>query len=176
MRVKITTDPQDELLTEVDQNNKVIGHIKRRVAHKSPNKFYRTISVFVKNNKNEFLWQKRSQTKDTYPNCWDYSVGGHVDFGKSYRQTAIRELKEELGIITTTKKLKFIGKVLVRLPKSNEFFYVFEYSLKLQDKVKIEKDEVSKIMWASIESIKKSIKYKELLWYPRPIQIIKALF
>lgn len=171
-----TTDPQYELLTQVDKQNKVIGPIKRGVAHNTPGIFYRTIYILVKNLKNEFLIQKRSSTKDLFPNCWDISVGGHVDFGDSYLETAARELQEELGITSKEVDLKFKGKVLVKLPKSNEYFYVYEYILKPNQKIITEKNEIRDTTWMTIENIKKTMADKSLLWYTRPEQIISALY
>ncbi len=171
-----TTDPQEELLTEVDKDNHILGSISRKVAHKSPDKIYRTIFILVKNNKGKILFQKRSATKDLYPNCWDLSVGGHVNFGKSYNKTAVRELGEELGISAQEEELKFVGQVLVKLPESNEFFHVFEYILKKDDQINTAKDEISETKWMTIDEVKESMKEKTLKWYERPIQIIEALY
>jgi isopentenyldiphosphate isomerase len=171
-----TTDPQDELLTEVDKNNIVIGSIKRKLAHNNPDIFYRTIYVIVKNEEDKVLIQKRSKTKDLYPNCWDLSVGGHVNFGDGYVKTAVRELDEELHLKVFEKDLNFLGEVLVKLPKSNEYFHVFGYSLKNNHKINTKKEEIENIKYMTIEEIKQSMKSKSLKWYPRPIQIIEALF
>ena len=171
-----TTDPQNELLIEVNSKNEIIGSIPRGIAHKSPEKFYRTIYVVVKNDKDEILFQKRSSTKDLFPDCWDLSVGGHVDFGKGYIETAVRELREELDFIVTEEELKFLGEVLVKLPSSNEFFNVFEYNLKSTDKVDILEDEVSETVWMTMTQVKESMKEGTLKWYPRPLQVVKALF
>ena len=171
-----TTDPQEELLTKVDSNNKVTGSIPRGLAHKSPDTIYRTIFVVVKDNRGKILLQKRSSSKDLYPDCWDLSVGGHVNYGKSYVETAVKELEEELSIKTNAKELNFIGEVLVKLPSSNEFFNVFEYSLKATDKIRLEANEVSNTKWMSIEEVKASIQQQKLKWYPRPVQVIEALY
>lgn len=36
--------------------------------------------------------------KDTSPGLWNSSCSGHVDAGEDYDATAVRELKEELGL------------------------------------------------------------------------------
>lgn len=171
-----TTDPQDELLTEVDQNNNVIGPIARKIAHNAPQKFYRTIAVLVFNDQNQVLLQQRSATKDLYPNCWDLSVGGHVDFGQTYEETATKELGEELGVKVTSADLKNRGEVLVKLPNSNEFFNVFEYKLKADDKLTLEEKEVSSIKWMSLKEIIDSINNQTIEWYPRPLQILTKFY
>jgi len=176
MANKSTTDPQNESLIEVDSDNKVIGPIPRGIAHKSPEKYYRTIFIIVKDEKDKVLLQKRSSSKDLYPNCWDLSVGGHVNYGETYTEAAIKELREELGIVTNVKGLRFIGEVLVRLPSSNEFFHVFEYELKSVDEITLNADEVDSTMWMSIEQVKESMQQQELKWYPRPLQVIEALY
>lgn len=172
----MTTDLQDELLTQVDKENIVVGPIPRGVAHASKDVYYRTIYVLVKNEQNEILLQKRSATKDLYPNCWDLSVGGHVVYGDSYEETALRELREELGITANLKDTVKKGEVLVSLPNSNEYFYVYEYQLKASDEIQLASAEIAETKWLGIEKIKKSIEDKSLLWYPRPIQVIKSLY
>ncbi|MFH1561371.1 MAG: NUDIX domain-containing protein [Patescibacteria group bacterium] len=171
-----TTDPQEELLTEVDVNDVVIGPISRKVAHQSPDKIYRTIYVIVKNQNDEVLIHQRSSGKDLYPNCWDLSVGGHVGWNQSYPETAAREIKEELGIAVSENQLKLVGKLLVKLPRSNELFQVFEYRLKPSDKIKIASQEINQTKWLTTEEIKESIRKKQLAWYPRPIQVIQSLY
>jgi isopentenyldiphosphate isomerase len=171
-----TTDPQDEQLIQVDERNKIVGPVSRGVAHDTIGIFYRTIYVLVKNDKDEVLIQKRSSTKDLFPNCWDISVGGHVKFGKSYVETAVREMYEELGIQAKETDLILKGEVLVKLSKSNEFFNVFEYKLKPNQSITIEDNEISNISWLTIESIKKSMSDKSLVWYARPEQVISALY
>lgn len=51
--------------------------------------------VWIINDKNELLLQKRSATKKTHPNCWDISGAGHIKAGKTISDGAIRELKED---------------------------------------------------------------------------------
>lgn len=48
--------------------------------------------------------------------------------------------------------------------------------LKPTDEIKLEATEISQTKWLTIDEIKKSMKDKNLKWYPRPIQIIKAIY
>ena len=169
-----TTDPQDELLTQVDKHNKVIGPIARGEAH-SGGFYYRTIYVLVKNSHGRILLQQRSSTKDLYPSCWDLSVGGHVSYGDSYLNTAIRELREELGLSARPQDLTFLKEILVTLPSSFEFFHVFEYHLKPTDKLILATEEVSNTRWVKIQELINWIKISPSDWYPRPLQILSNL-
>ena len=134
----MTTDKQNELLIEVDENNDIVGPITRGEAHNGSNRIYRTIFILLKNKDNRFLIQKRSGTKDLFPNCWDLNVGGHVLWKDEYLTSAIRELEEELGIKAKDDEMKFLAEVPVSLPSSREIFHVFEYNLKESDKIKLE--------------------------------------
>lgn len=151
----MTTDLQSELLTLVDKDNNVIGSIERGMAH-SQGVYYRTIFVLVINERKEELIQKRSATKDLYPNCWDLSVGGHVIYGDSYEETATREIEEELGIKADPSDLQYKGEVLVKLPSSNEYFHVFEYKLKSTDLIQPAGEEISQIKWLGMDGIKRA--------------------
>lgn len=88
---------QDELLYEVDQNDGVIGPRSRREIH-NMNLLHRAVHILVLNPMGQLYVQKRAPTKDRNPDLWDTSAAGHVDFGETYEEAAIRELEEELGI------------------------------------------------------------------------------
>jgi isopentenyldiphosphate isomerase len=172
----LTTDPQAELLTQVDENNQVIGSIPRGEAHERPGVFYRTIYVLVINASDEVLIHKRSATKDLYPNRWDLSAGGHVNYQDSYAETAVRELWEELGLVVSEADLRSMGEVLVKLPASGEFFNVFEYHLKPGEEISPAEEEIQETRWMTVDDIKKSMDDGGLLWYERPTQTIRALY
>lgn len=58
----------------------------------------------------EILLQKRSFHKDSYPGCLDISSAGHIPAGDEVVDSAIREMKEELGITIMPEQLHFCGK------------------------------------------------------------------
>jgi isopentenyl-diphosphate delta-isomerase type 1 len=117
-----TTDNQDEIFDVVDENDNVIGQATREECNSNPNIIHRAVFVLVHNSKNQILWQKRSYRKDTAPGKWVTSVSGHVDSGEDYRDAAIRETKEELGIDVD---VEFLGKFLYQYQKENEYSSIF---------------------------------------------------
>ena len=106
IRIVNTLQPQTiyasdplELLATVDHNDQPLNPIDRATIHRE-NLLHRAVHIFILNRHGELLLQKRSYRKDKFPRCWDSSAAGHVNAGESYRNCAMRELKEELGITT----------------------------------------------------------------------------
>lgn len=77
-----------EYIDIFDENNNPIGEKKekrkkkKQQAHEDGN-FHRTAHVWIINDKNELLLQKRSASKKSHPNCWDISGAGHIRAGES---------------------------------------------------------------------------------------------
>ncbi len=80
-----------------EQGNKTGEIIERNEAHKK-GICHRVIQVWFINSKKELLLQKRSANKESCPNMWCVSVGGHIESNEDERQTIIREVSEELGL------------------------------------------------------------------------------
>lgn len=87
-----------ELFDLVDDDDRVIGSAPRAACHGNPALVHRAVHVLVVNRAGALLLQKRSAHKDIQPGKWDTSVGGHLAPGESYRQAAVREMAEELGL------------------------------------------------------------------------------
>lgn len=99
----------EEILDIIDEEDHVVGSAPFSEVHKN-NHLHRIIHVFVVNSKGEILLQLRSHNKPTYQGYWTMSIGGHVSSGEDYIDAAIREGKEELGLVIDTKDLEFLGK------------------------------------------------------------------
>ena len=87
-----------EFFDIVDENDKVIGNISENMQNTVKPAQLRFINIIITNNDDKIIVPKRSATKRLFPNCYDFSVGGHVNSGEDYEEAAYRELKEELGI------------------------------------------------------------------------------
>jgi len=139
-----------EIFYQVDEDDQIIGSVPRNKAHENNKIIHRSVYIIVHNNKGEFLFQKRSTDKDTYPDHWALGVAGHVTFGESYRQSAIRELEEEIGQNT---KVGYLGKILLKTPIETEYCALFETTLGNTD-IKYQKEEISDIAWVEPHEIK----------------------
>ena len=88
-----------ELFDVVDEEDNVVRQEVRDVVHRQ-DLLHRAIHVFVFNKRKELFLQKRSRLKDKHPGMWDSSAAGHLNAGEGYQDTAVRELEEELGIVS----------------------------------------------------------------------------
>lgn len=148
-----------EYIDIYDENNNSIGIKKEKnQAHEDGN-FHRTAHVWIINDKNELLLQKRSATKKSHPNCWDISGAGHIRAGESVIDGAIRELKEELGVEAKEKDLQYIATIKsTKNPKNMEFQYV--YLLKCNEKIEeyiFEDNEVAEVKYVYFEELEKMV-------------------
>ena len=151
-----------EYIDIVDENDNPIGEIKeKQQAHEDGN-FHRTAHVWIINDNNELLLQKRSASKKSHPNCWDISGAGHIRAEETVTEGAIRELKEELGVEATEKDLDYIATIKsTKNPKNMEFGYVYllRCNKKIADYI-FEDEEVSEVKYVYYEELEKMVENK----------------
>jgi 16S rRNA (adenine1518-N6/adenine1519-N6)-dimethyltransferase len=114
----------DELFDVVDEENRTVRQASRRDVHAS-DWLHRAVHIFVLNGKGEIFLQLRSHLKDKKPGKWDSSAAGHLDAGEDYLSCAVRELKEELGIVMTPERLTHAGSVRACRGTGWEFVELF---------------------------------------------------
>lgn len=81
----------------VDERNVEVGAVPRQEM-RSNRLPHRATFILVFDSRQRLLVQKRTETKDLYPGCYDLAAGGVVVEGESYDASAAREAEEELGI------------------------------------------------------------------------------
>jgi hypothetical protein len=70
--------------------------------------WHRSVCVWVVDTARQLvLIQQRSEHKDTYPNCWDVSVAGHLTGDDGSLMTAARETEEEIGLKVSALRVLF---------------------------------------------------------------------
>jgi len=88
----------EEIFDVVNERDQVVGQLPRRIVHADGHK-HRAVHVLVFNSRGQVFLQKRSMSKDTFPGAWDSSSSGHLDRGEEYDACAIREVREEIGLV-----------------------------------------------------------------------------
>ena len=108
----------------------------------------------------QLLLQKRAAHKESYPGCYDISSAGHIPAGVDYKPSAIRELKEELGIDADESGLIFCGdrdivkdecfdgKPFHDRQHSRVFFMWLDVP---EDGFSVDKNEVESVCWMDFE-------------------------
>lgn len=94
-------------LNIVDEKENIVGEDTRDNIHKQ-GFLHREIHVWFYTSKGEIIFQHRAKDKDTYPDLLDATVGGHVEIGDNYENTALKEIEEETGVKATKNNLTFI--------------------------------------------------------------------
>jgi isopentenyldiphosphate isomerase len=97
----------EDFLDLVDEKGNIIGHEERKIVHKK-GLLHREVHIWLYTPKGELVFQMRSPTKETYPNLLDASIGGHVDTGEEWLESAVKEAREEAGLIVKPDDLTFI--------------------------------------------------------------------
>lgn len=101
-----------ETLDVVDENGIPTGEtVGREYAHRYGIR-HRTSHVWLlrkHHGKLQVLLQKRSINKDSHPGCFDISSAGHIPAGDGFIKSALRELREELGVEANAEELIYCG-------------------------------------------------------------------
>lgn len=108
-----TTDPQDELFDVLDEHGNPTGQAKpRRLVHRDGD-WHGALHIWIggidERGEPFVLFQRRSATKDTWPNALDVAVGGHIRAGETLAET-VREAEEEIGLPLRLDDVVCIGR------------------------------------------------------------------
>ena len=114
----------EEHFQVVDKDDSPVAAVPRSRVHAN-NLLHRAVHVLIFNCAGEVFLQLRSRLKDRHPLTWDSSTAGHVNAGEDYDQTAIREVREELGIETALER---IGKLPASQRTDHEFVCLYRGS------------------------------------------------
>lgn len=147
-----------ELLDIYDYNNKLVDKgIDRKKVHEK-GMWHRESVVIVMNEKKQILLQKRSYQRHNYPGKWGL-IAGHVFSGDNPKKTAVRELKEEIGLKILPTDLKFL-KIYIKNTKSNKaFIYIYLLITNIKEnEFNIQKEELTEVKYYNIDTLIKRIK------------------
>jgi isopentenyl-diphosphate delta-isomerase len=140
----------------VDQNDQVLGKMEKIEAHEK-GLLHRAFSVFVYNDKNELLLQKRALSKYHTPGLWTNTCCSHQQENESNIEAGIRRLQEEMGFKTDLKnQFSFIYKA----PFSNGLTeHEYDHILigYFNGEPNPNPDEVVDWKWMSLDAIEKDI-------------------
>jgi isopentenyldiphosphate isomerase len=161
----------DELIDICDPENNLLNVQKMKSEAHAKGLWHRASHMFIYNSKGEVLIQLRAKDKALYPDLWDTSAAGHVDADEEPITSALREIKEEIGLSVKENDLKFFKiekvKQIYKKILNNEFFYI--YFLKFDgniDKLRLQDEEVQSIKFIKLDELEKDLKKNTKKYVP----------
>ncbi|MCX6779271.1 MAG: NUDIX domain-containing protein [Candidatus Magasanikbacteria bacterium] len=114
-------------LNIIDENGAIIGVDSRDNIH-AKGLLHKTVHVWFFTPKGEIIFQHRGKNAETFPDLLDATVGGHVEIGQDYEETALKEMKEETGV--EVKREDLIPIQVVNIKNSDPITGKIENSLR----------------------------------------------
>ncbi|MCL2576092.1 MAG: NUDIX domain-containing protein [Defluviitaleaceae bacterium] len=148
----------NELWDILDENGNKTGRLHKRGKPMADGDFHLVVHVWIVNSKGEFLISKRTANKN-FPLMWE-CTGGSAVAGDDSLTTALKEVREELGIELKHEN----GEMFTSLKRycggcgGYDFVdvWVFRQDISVDDII-FQPDETCDAMWASKHKIIKMI-------------------
>ncbi len=152
-----------EIFDVVDENGNPVGETVGRGRAHAEGIRHRTAHIWIIREKDErvqVLLQKRSAEKDSFPGRFDTSSAGHIQAGDEPRESALRELKEELGIEAEKEDLDFAGTFRIQYDlefhgkpfRDNEVAFVYVYRKNVDEtRLVLQTEELECTEWFDLE-------------------------
>lgn len=139
----------EEIFDVVNEHDEVVGQAPRKEVH-ARGLLHRAVHVLVFNAGGQLFLQKRSMSKDTSPGLWDSSASGHLDSGEDYDYCAVRELREEIGLMIERPPARWF-RVVASAETGQEFVWV--YRLENDGPFTLHPDEIEQGEWFAPERV-----------------------
>lgn len=154
-----------EYLDICEENGLPTGRtVSRDEAHRE-GILHRTAHVWIvrkAEGRHQVLLQKRSMEKESFPGFYDTSSAGHIPAGVEPLPSALRELREELGIEAAPEDLSYAGQFRIRyekefhgrLFKDNEVTSVYVYEKPVDaGSLTLQESEVDEVRWFDLNEV-----------------------
>lgn len=135
-----------ELWELYDKYRHKTGEVHERGIPVEEGKYHFVVQIWIINHEGKFLIQKRQPWKIIYPNSWDCAVAGAAISGDDSEASAIREVKEELGVDLNLDTASLI--LSNRHPSWFADTWLVTQNINIEDIV-LQADEVADVKWVT---------------------------
>lgn len=142
-----------EIRKVYDNNFQYLGYNKDRSLPLEENEYILVTGVLVFS-LGKLLVTKRAKGK-SYPGKWEFTMGSVIE-GEGSLLGAIRELKEEVGIIAQVEDLQFLGQ-----RKENKKFSEIYLLEKKVDEIILQEEEVENYKWIDKKQLDKMLENQD---------------
>lgn len=177
----------DELIDILNEDGSKTGKCATKNEIYQKGYWYRSVHIWIINDKHELLLQKRNPYKKTFPNLWAISAAGHVLTNETSKITGIRELKEELDIDVKPEQLEYLFTIKREQPYNGSKLRVFDdvyllpWNLDIEH-TKLQVEELTDIKYVYYEYLQTMLENKDKEYVPiteeneRLFAILKSRF
>ena len=161
--------PLEERFDVCDEAGRPTGEtVSRSRAHREGIP-HRTAHVWIVRERGghyDILLQKRSRDKDSFPGLYDTSSAGHIPAGDEPLPSALRELREELGLELPPEALLPVGKFAIAYEKEfhgalfrdNEIIWLYLCAAPVDETaLRLQPEEVEEVRWFDLREVAEEI-------------------
>ena len=143
-----------------DKDKNKLDKVVTRGETLKDNEYHLVVCVWIRNSEGKFLISQRSANKK-HPLLWEAS-GGSALKGETSLDAALREIKEEVGIMLDPNKGKLFGSTIRNYPNCSDIYdvWLFENNTPIADLI-LQKEEVNDAKWVTVDEIKELAKLKQ---------------
>ena len=152
----------DELIDIYDENDKPLGIRKMKSEAHRKGLWHRASHIWIYNSGGQMLLQLRAKDKEMDFNKWDIAAAGHAGAGEDPVTTALREVKEELGLSINAGDLKSFGTTdsvgsygdLIDREHQSDYILRFDGDIRT---LKLQKEEVQEVKFFDLDWLVKDL-------------------
>jgi isopentenyl-diphosphate Delta-isomerase len=153
-----------EYVDVLDSSGRPLGRTKPKSEVHRDGDWHGAAHVWIMNKERRILLQRRSHTKENWPDLWDVSVAGHISAGEEPVEAALREAQEEIGVRLARSDCRYLFSIVEQVALhngsylDNEYHYVFlvEKDLELGD-IKFMDGEVAEVRLVEVGELQRDL-------------------